>query len=112
MDAELKNGSWQWYRDAVRSWLEDPGVEEFQELNLTSLKMDEAYMTGESPRDVGVYAVSDDCFRGCAVFIECRHQRPRSRCERRKPRLMILKCVYKFAPCSGRIYLHLAPVFV
>ncbi|CAH2063580.1 unnamed protein product, partial [Iphiclides podalirius] len=58
------NGNtWQWYRDVVRSWLEDPGAEEFGGLNLTSLTMDQAYMIGVSDRNVSVYSVSDDCFR-------------------------------------------------
>ncbi|KAL4710302.1 hypothetical protein ACJJTC_011118 [Scirpophaga incertulas] len=55
--------SWQWYMDMVKSWLEDPGAEEFMDLNLTALNMDEAYIVGKADRNVGVYAVSDDCFR-------------------------------------------------
>lgn len=57
------NSTWQWYKDVVRSWLEDPGAEEFGGLNLTSLMMDQAYMIGVSDRNVSVYSVSDDCFR-------------------------------------------------
>ncbi|CAG4940307.1 unnamed protein product [Colias eurytheme] len=57
------NDTWQWYKDVVRSWLEDPGVEEFQGLNISSLMMDQAYVVGEADRNVAVYSVSDDCFR-------------------------------------------------
>ncbi|XP_026746231.1 heparan-alpha-glucosaminide N-acetyltransferase isoform X1 [Trichoplusia ni] len=59
----VSNDTWQWYKEVIRSWLEDPGVEEFEGLNLTALKMDQAYMTGVSETSVGVYSVSDDCFR-------------------------------------------------
>ncbi|XP_063380101.1 heparan-alpha-glucosaminide N-acetyltransferase [Cydia fagiglandana] len=59
----VSNNTWQWYREAIRSWLEDPGVVEYQGLNMTALKMDEAYMVVDSEVDVGVYSVSDDCFR-------------------------------------------------
>lgn len=59
----VSNDTWQWYREVIRSWLEDPGVTEFEGLNMTALKMDQAYMLGESEIDVGVYSVSDDCFR-------------------------------------------------
>ncbi|KAJ0179210.1 hypothetical protein K1T71_004922 [Dendrolimus kikuchii] len=62
-ESTVTNYTWQWYKDVVRSWLEHPGVEEFEGLNLTALKMDQAYMTGISERNVGVYSVSDDCFR-------------------------------------------------
>ncbi|XP_073962689.1 heparan-alpha-glucosaminide N-acetyltransferase isoform X2 [Choristoneura fumiferana] len=65
----VTNNTWQWYREAIRSWLEDPGVTEHEGLNITALKMDEAYMTGISDRDVGVYSVSDDCFR-CPFELE------------------------------------------
>ncbi|XP_050681531.1 heparan-alpha-glucosaminide N-acetyltransferase isoform X2 [Leptidea sinapis] len=55
--------AWQWYKDTMMSWLEDPGVEEHQGLNMSALMMDQAYMTGVADRNVGVYSVSDDCFR-------------------------------------------------
>uniref|UniRef100_A0A2A4JYG2 Uncharacterized protein n=1 Tax=Heliothis virescens TaxID=7102 RepID=A0A2A4JYG2_HELVI len=60
---KVSNDTWQWYREVVRSWLEDPGVEEYDGLNMTALKMDQAYMTGVSDVDASVYSVSDDCFR-------------------------------------------------
>lgn len=59
----VSNNTWQWYREVIRSWLEDPGVVEHEGLNMTALKMDQAYMVGVSDTDVGVYSVSDDCFR-------------------------------------------------
>uniref|UniRef100_A0A2H1VGV2 SFRICE_000016 n=1 Tax=Spodoptera frugiperda TaxID=7108 RepID=A0A2H1VGV2_SPOFR len=59
----VSNDTWQWYREVIRSWLEDPGVHVFEGLNMTALKMDEAYMVGSSEINVGVYSVSDDCFR-------------------------------------------------
>ncbi|VVD06175.1 unnamed protein product [Leptidea sinapis] len=55
--------AWQWYKDTMMSWLEDPGVEDHQGLNMSALMMDQAYMTGVADRNVGVYSVSDDCFR-------------------------------------------------
>lgn len=64
----VSNDTWQWYKEVIRSWLEDPGVEEFEGLNLTALKMDQAYMTGVSETNVGVYSVSDDCFRVSHAF--------------------------------------------
>ncbi|CAK1551641.1 unnamed protein product [Leptosia nina] len=57
------NNTWQWYRNVVMSWLEDPGVEEHQGLNISSLMMDEAFVVAEADRNVAVYSVSDDCFR-------------------------------------------------
>lgn len=62
-DTEAWNDTWQWYKDVVRTWLESPGVEEHNGLDLTALKMDQAYTIGLSDRHVGVYSVSDDCFR-------------------------------------------------
>ncbi|KAJ8726856.1 hypothetical protein PYW08_015253 [Mythimna loreyi] len=65
-DSVGSNDTWQWYREVVSaagSWLEDPGVTEYEGLNMTALKMDQAFMLGESEIDVGVYSVSDDCFR-------------------------------------------------
>lgn len=59
----VSNDTWQWYKEVIRSWLEDPGVEEHEGLNITALKMDQAYMKGISDLNVGVYSVSDDCFR-------------------------------------------------
>ncbi|XP_052751561.1 heparan-alpha-glucosaminide N-acetyltransferase [Galleria mellonella] len=61
--AVISNNTWQWFREVAQSWLEDPGVEEHEGLNMTALKMDQAYMVGFSDRNVGVYSVSDDCFR-------------------------------------------------
>lgn len=63
MNETADNDAWMWIRDVMRSWLEDPGVEEYQGLNMSALKMDQAYIVGVTDRDVGVYAVSDDCFR-------------------------------------------------
>lgn len=60
--------SWEWYRDAVKSWFEDLGVEEHDSLNLTNLRMDQAYVVGHTHRNVGVYSVSDDCFRVRILF--------------------------------------------
>ncbi|XP_072942286.1 heparan-alpha-glucosaminide N-acetyltransferase isoform X2 [Epargyreus clarus] len=57
------NDTWEWYKEMMRSWLEDPGVEEPLGLNMSSLKMDQAFIMGVADRDVGVYSVSDDCFR-------------------------------------------------
>lgn len=62
-DSDACNDTWQWYKDVVRTWLEDPGVEEHGGVNLSALKMDQAYTIGLSDRHVGVYSVSDDCFR-------------------------------------------------
>lgn len=62
-DTEFSNDTWQWYREALRSWLEDPGAEQHEGLNLTALQMDQAYVVGAADRSVGVYTVSDDCFR-------------------------------------------------
>ncbi|XP_047022928.1 heparan-alpha-glucosaminide N-acetyltransferase isoform X1 [Helicoverpa zea] len=59
----VSNDTWQWYKEVVRSWLEDPGVQEYEGLNMTALQMDQAYMVGSSAVDVSVYSVSDDCFR-------------------------------------------------
>ena len=59
----LGKDAWMWLRGMMKSWLEEPGVEEFQGLNMSSLLMDRAYMVGVADRDVSVYAVSDDCFR-------------------------------------------------
>lgn len=64
----VSNDTWQWYREVIRSWLEDPGVHVFEGLNMTALKMDEAYMVGSSEINVGVYSVSDDCFRVSLIF--------------------------------------------
>ncbi|XP_013161632.1 PREDICTED: heparan-alpha-glucosaminide N-acetyltransferase [Papilio xuthus] len=63
MNDSMAQGNWEWYKEVVRSWLEDPLVEQFGGLNMTSLKMDQAYMTGVSDRNVSIYSVSDDCFR-------------------------------------------------
>ncbi|CAH2091787.1 unnamed protein product [Euphydryas editha] len=63
MNETADNDPWMWIRDVMRTWLEDPGVEEHQGLNMSALKMDQAYIVGVTDRDVGVYAVSDDCFR-------------------------------------------------
>lgn len=68
-ESTVTNRTWQWYKEMVSSWLEHPGTEEFQGLNLTNLKMDQAYLTGISEQNVGVYRVSDDCFRVSTVFI-------------------------------------------
>ncbi|KOB75916.1 putative heparan-alpha-glucosaminide n-acetyltransferase [Operophtera brumata] len=54
---------WQWFKEVLQSWLEHPGVAEHEGLNMTELKMDQAYMIGTADKDVGVYSVSDDCFR-------------------------------------------------
>ncbi|XP_075972706.1 heparan-alpha-glucosaminide N-acetyltransferase isoform X2 [Anticarsia gemmatalis] len=59
----VSNDTWQWYREVIKSWLEDPGVLDHEGLNMTALKMDQAYMVGVSDLNVGVYSVSDDCFR-------------------------------------------------
>ncbi|XP_028028527.1 heparan-alpha-glucosaminide N-acetyltransferase [Bombyx mandarina] len=61
--SSVTNDTWHWYKEVVMSWLEHPGMEEYEGLNLTALKMDQAYMVGTSDKDVGVYSVSDDCFR-------------------------------------------------
>nr|XP_026491341.1 heparan-alpha-glucosaminide N-acetyltransferase [Vanessa tameamea] len=63
MNETVDKDAWLWIRDVMRSWLEDPGVEEHQGLNMSALSMDQAYIVGVTDRDVGVYAVSDDCFR-------------------------------------------------
>ncbi|KPJ10568.1 hypothetical protein RR48_06362 [Papilio machaon] len=63
MNVSTTQGNWEWYKEVVRSWLEDPLVEQFGGLNMTSLNMDQAYMTGVSYRNVSIYSVSDDCFR-------------------------------------------------
>lgn len=55
-------GGWVWYRDVMRSWMEHPGQDP-DGVNTTGLNMDQAYMFGVSELDVGVYSVSDDCFR-------------------------------------------------
>ncbi|XP_047519302.1 heparan-alpha-glucosaminide N-acetyltransferase [Pieris napi] len=62
-DSTVANDTWQWYKDVVRSWMEDPGVEEHQGLNISALMMDQAYVVAETDRSVAVYSVSDDCFR-------------------------------------------------
>lgn len=64
----VSNSSWGWYRDAIRTWLEDPGGEELASFNLTSLKIDQAFVTGLSDKNVGVYFVSDDCFRVSTIL--------------------------------------------
>ncbi|XP_013138575.1 PREDICTED: heparan-alpha-glucosaminide N-acetyltransferase [Papilio polytes] len=63
MNDSVTQGNWDWYKEVMRSWLEDPLVEQFGCLNMTSLNMDQAYMTGISDRNVSLYSVSDDCFR-------------------------------------------------
>ncbi|XP_053600577.1 heparan-alpha-glucosaminide N-acetyltransferase [Plodia interpunctella] len=63
MNESVGNDTWEWCKDVMKSWLEDPGVDEFEGLDMTALKMDQAYMVGEADMDVGVYTVSDDCFR-------------------------------------------------
>lgn len=65
---ETVSDTWMWLREVMGSWLEDPG-EEHQGLNMGELKMDEAYMIGVADRDVGIYSVSDDCFRVSAADI-------------------------------------------
>ncbi|CAH2232633.1 jg6587 [Pararge aegeria aegeria] len=60
---ETVTDTWMWLRDVMGWWLEDSGAEEHQGLNMSVLKMDQAYMVGVADRDVGVYSVSDDCFR-------------------------------------------------
>lgn len=62
-ESEFSNDTWQWYKDAVRSWLEEPNAEEHEGLNMTALAMDQAYVVGLADRNVSVYSVSDDCFR-------------------------------------------------
>ncbi|KAJ2950785.1 hypothetical protein O0L34_g9050 [Tuta absoluta] len=57
------NTTWEFYHEVIKSWLEDPGVEEHEGLNMTALKMDQAYVVGLSDRPVAVYSVSDYCFR-------------------------------------------------
>lgn len=57
------NDTWQWYKDMMRSWLEHPGAADHEGLNMTELKMDQAFIIGTAVKDVGVYSVSDDCFR-------------------------------------------------
>lgn len=44
---------------------EDPGVDEFNGLDLRQLKIDQAYMTVTSDLDqpTWVYALSDDCYQ-------------------------------------------------
>lgn len=59
----VSNDTWEWYREVIRSWLEDPGVEQHEGLDMTVLKMDQAYAVGLADKNVGVYSVSDDCFR-------------------------------------------------
>lgn len=68
-ESEISKDAWIWLRDTMKSWLEEPSVEEFQGLNMSSLLMDQAYMVGVADRDVSVYAVSDDCFRVSQVYI-------------------------------------------
>lgn len=63
MNETVDRDAWMWLRDVTKSWLEDPGVEEFQGLNMSNLRMDQAYVVGVADRDVSVYEVSDDCFR-------------------------------------------------
>ncbi|CAH0717347.1 unnamed protein product, partial [Brenthis ino] len=63
MNETVDQDAWMWLRDVMKSWLEDPGVEEFQGLNMSNLRMDQAYVIGVADRDVSVYEVSDDCFR-------------------------------------------------
>lgn len=63
MNESVSNNTWQWYKGVVLSWLEHPGAEEHEGLNITALRMDQAYMVAASDKDVGVYSVSDDCFR-------------------------------------------------
>ncbi|OWR46388.1 heparan-alpha-glucosaminide N-acetyltransferase like protein [Danaus plexippus plexippus] len=63
MNESVSEDTWLWVRGVLRSWLEDPGVEEFRGLNMSELQMDQAYMMGIADGDVGVYSVSDDCFR-------------------------------------------------
>ncbi|KAL0883717.1 hypothetical protein ABMA27_015832 [Loxostege sticticalis] len=62
-ESEFSNDTWQWYKDAVRSWLEEPNADEHEGLNMTALAMDQAYVVGLADRNVSVYSVSDDCFR-------------------------------------------------
>ncbi|XP_059060031.1 heparan-alpha-glucosaminide N-acetyltransferase [Achroia grisella] len=57
------NDTWQRIKELAQSWLEDPGVEEYEGLNITALQRDEAYIVGSADRDIGIYSVSDDCFR-------------------------------------------------
>lgn len=68
MNESVGNDTWEWCKDVMKSWLEDPGVDEFEGLDMTALKMDQAYMVGEADMDVGVYTVSDDCFRVSAFI--------------------------------------------
>lgn len=67
-ESVVSNDTWKWYKEVVLSWLEDPGAEEHEGLNMTALKMDQAYMVATSDKDVGVYSVSDDCFRVSVCF--------------------------------------------
>lgn len=59
----VSNNTWQWYKEVIMSLLEMPGMADHDGLNMTALQMDEAYMVGVSDLNVGVYSVSDDCFR-------------------------------------------------
>lgn len=64
--------NWEWYKDHIKSWIEHPGDESHLDLNLTSpLKMDQAYIVGSTSTsyDVGIYTLSDDCFRVFEFFI-------------------------------------------
>lgn len=73
MNESVVNDTWQWYREMIRSWLEDPGAEEHEGRNMSALKMDEAYMVGVATRDFSVYSVSDDCFRVSVIFFPNNH---------------------------------------
>ncbi|CAB3256696.1 unnamed protein product [Arctia plantaginis] len=59
----VSTNTWQWYEEVIKSWLEDPGVLDHEGLNITALNRDQAYMVGIADLNVGVYSVSDDCFR-------------------------------------------------
>lgn len=61
--SEETGNSWEEYGEMLRSWLEDPGVEDHNGLDMTKLNMDQAYVVGVADRKVGVYSASDDCFR-------------------------------------------------
>ncbi|CAG9090380.1 unnamed protein product [Plutella xylostella] len=54
---------WERYRRLVRSWLEVPGYEVHEGLPAAELAMDQAYVLADPETDVGVYRLSDDCFR-------------------------------------------------
>jgi hypothetical protein len=47
------------------SWIEDPGWQEFRGLNLSALKVDEAYVnvTSRIYSPLWLYTLSDECYK-------------------------------------------------